>query len=540
VRILNTLRLHPLSQSSPLGSASRYLLRSIAAARTRLHFYELESRNLLLEEEEFLNSKRHTNFNMAASAPISKSIYIGPFVHSKSLSELEIQEHGAIGVDEDGIIRFVERNLQDGSLSNLIQQKGDDWTDAQIVEINGSGFFFPGFIDTHVHAPQHPNTGLFGKTTLLDWLQKYTFPMESSFKNVPLAHRVYQNFVSRTLSHGTTTAAYFATIHVPATNALADICLKRGQRALVGRVCMNSDLSPEYYRDESVESSYADSKASIDYIRSIDPKGEIVKPIITPRFAPSCTTDCLSAMGRLAKETDAHVQTHISENKGEIELVNELFPESKSYTDVYETHGLLTDKTILAHAVHLSDEERKLILERKSKISHCPASNTAITSGCAPIRSLLDEGHTIGLGTDVSGGNSPSILENVRQAIWVSRHLCIQTSSDSVKLSTEEALYLATRGGAAVVGMEEKVGGFEVGKEWDAQMISLGVVSEEGCQDGAFEEGPVDVFGWESWSDKVEKWVYSGDDRNTVAVWVKGRLVHRTSRYPGVMRDATP
>ena len=101
---------------------------------------------MLLEEEEFLNSKRHTNFNMAASAPISKSIYIGPFVHSKSLSELEIQEHGAIGVDEDGIIRFVERNLHDGSLSNLIQQKGDDWTDAQIVEINGSGFFFPGFI----------------------------------------------------------------------------------------------------------------------------------------------------------------------------------------------------------------------------------------------------------------------------------------------------------------------------------------------------------------------------------------------------------
>lgn len=342
---------------------------------------------------------------------------------------------------------------------------------------------------------------------------------------------MYTNFVSRTLSHGTTTAAYYATIHVPATNTLADICLERGQRALIGRVCMNSDLSPEYYRDASAEQSYLDSKSSIEYIRSIDPKGTIVKPIITPRFAPSCTPDCLSAMGRLAQETDTHIQTHISENKGEIDLVKSLFPDSEGYADVYDTHGLLTDKTILAHCVHLTPEERHLILARKSKISHCPASNTAITSGCAPIRSLLDEGHTIGLGTDISGGFSPSILENVRQAIWVSRHLCIQTSSDAVKLSTEEALYLATRGGAAVVGLQDTVGGFEVGKEWDAQMINLGSVGEFGSEAGAFEEGPVDVFGWESWQDRVEKWVYSGDDRNTVAVWVKGRLVHCTERY---------
>ncbi|KAI4959024.1 hypothetical protein J4E86_002744 [Alternaria arbusti] len=270
---------------------------------------------------------------MAASSPISNTVYVGPFVHSESLSTLEIQDRGAIFVDSSGMIRFVEKDIQEGDLPNIIQQKGDSWTDAKIVEIAGTGFFFPGFIDTHVHAPQHPNTGLFGKTTLLDWLQKYTFPMESSFSKLPLAHRVYQNFVSRTLSHGTTTAAYYATIHVPATNALADICLARGQRALVGRVCMNSDLSPEYYRDSSTETSYADSKASINYIRSIDPKGEIVKPIITPRFAPSCTPDCLTAMGRLAKETDTHVQTHISENKGEIELVKELFPDSKSYAD---------------------------------------------------------------------------------------------------------------------------------------------------------------------------------------------------------------
>lgn len=474
---------------------------------------------------------------MAASATMSKTIYLGAFVHSTSLTELEICENAAIGVDENGIIAFVEKTVQD---INSITSKYSNWDSASIVQIQGNGFFFPGFIDTHVHAPQHPNTGLFGKTTLLDWLQTYTFPMESSFSDLSRARRIYQNFVSRTLSNGTTTAAYYATIHVPATNLLADICLSRGQRAFIGRVCMNSDLSPDYYRDASVESSVADSLASIQHIRTIDPKGEIVQPIITPRFAPSCTSECLSAIGKLAHEQDTFIQTHISENKNEIALVAELFPDLKSYTDVYDTHKLLTPKTILAHAVHLTEEERKTILQRGSKISHCPASNTAITSGCAPIRTLLNEGHTIGLGTDISGGFHPSILDNVRQAAWVSRHLAFHTGNDADKLSTEEALYLATRGGAAVVGMEDKVGGFEVGKEWDAQMISLGEVSEQGCTDGEFAQGPVDVFGWESWQDRVEKWVYSGDDRNTVAVWVRGRLVHSTAKFGGVKGAGTP
>ncbi|EAT84500.2 hypothetical protein SNOG_08224 [Parastagonospora nodorum SN15] len=403
---------------------------------------------------------------MAASAPIQKTIYLGTFVHSKSLTELDIYEHAAIGVDENGIISFIEKDI--ANVQDIKSQK-PEWKNAKtIIPKYKNSFFFPGFIDTHTHAPQHPNTGLFGKTTLLDWLQTYTFPMEASFTDLDRARKIYSNFVSRTLSHGTTTAAYYATIHVPATNLLADICLKRGQRALVGRVCMDSDLSPSYYRDASVESSVADSSACISYIRSIDSAGEIVRPILTPRFAPSCTSECLRAIADVARETASFVQTHISENVGEIALVKEMFPQSTSYTDVYDTHGLLTPKTILAHAVHLSEEERRTIRSRGN----------------------------------VSGGFSPSILENVRQAIWVSRHLSLQTSQESDKLATEEALYLATRGGAKVVGLEDKVGGFEVGMEWDAQMVVLGEV-----QEGEVVEGQVDVFGWEKTGDKIEKWV---------------------------------
>ncbi|KAL5120616.1 hypothetical protein ACEQ8H_001364 [Pleosporales sp. CAS-2024a] len=469
---------------------------------------------------------------MAASTTVSKTIYIGAFVHCKSLAELDVCEKGAIGVDEHGTIQFVERrfsNVQD------VQGRHAEWAGAHIVTLKANnGFFFPGFVDTHTHAPQHPNTGLFGKTTLLDWLQKYTFPMESSFSDVARAKRIYANFVARTLAHGTTTCAYYATIHVAATNVLADTCLRRGQRALVGRVCMDSELSPADYRDGSVERSVADSAACIAHMRRIDPDGTLVRPVVTPRFAPACTPACLSAMGQLARDHDTFIQTHISENKDEIALVARLFPHSDSYAHVYDAHALLTPKTILAHAIHLSPAERALLLARGAKIAHCPASNTALTSGCCPVRDLLDQGHTVGLGTDVSGGFSPSILENVRHAIWVSRHLAYQTANDRNKLATEEALWLATRGGAHVLGLQQKVGAFEVGMDWDAQMICLPGVSagEQGEDD--LVDGQVDVFGWENWHELVEKWVYSGDDRNTVAVWVKGRLVHWTSGYGGV------
>ncbi|KAF1978616.1 guanine deaminase [Bimuria novae-zelandiae CBS 107.79] len=474
---------------------------------------------------------------MAASVPISKTIYLGAFAHCISLANLEICARGAIGVDEQGLIQFVEKEI---SSPSDVTTKHPSWASAQIVSVD-DGFFFPGFIDTHTHAPQHPNTGLFGKTTLLDWLETYTFPLEASFEDTRKAGRIYGNFVARTLSHGTTTCAYYATRHVEATNLLTEICLERGQRALVGRVCMDR-LSPEYYRDADIESAIRDSKACIDYARKVDEKGEIVRPVVTPRFAPSCTAPCLAELGKLAREEGAFVQTHISENTGECELVKEWFPESESYTHVYDEAALLTERTILAHAIHLSKEERRLIKERGSKISHCPASNTALTSGCCPVRELLDEGITVGLGTDVSGGVSPSILEEARHAIWTSRFVAmsapsapVATLNNAAKLSTAEALYLATRGGAAVVGLEEKIGGFDVGKEFDAQMIRLGSVPEAGDYEGTFGDegagGPVDIFGFESPEEKVEKWVYSGDDRNCAAVWVRGRLVHKTARY---------
>lgn len=389
--------------------------------------------------------------------------------------------------------------------------------------------------DTHIHASQFPNLGLFGRSTLLDWLQTYTFPTEARYSDLRYARMVYSQCIDRLLSNGTTTASYFTTIHVPATNLLADLALSKGQRAFVGRVCMDR-LGGEGYLDESSDQALKATRECMHHINKIDPRHELVDSIITPRFAPSCSGQLLAGLGELHKESGCRIQTHISENTDEVTLVKELFPESTSYADVYDRAGLLGPKTVLAHAIHLTDQEKALVAERKAKISHCPVSNTCLTSGVAPIKALMDAGIDIGLGTDVSGGYSTSILDAVRHAVLVSRHAAMQSGHDGAKLTTAEALYLATRGGAKVLGLHDKVGTFEVGMEWDAQLIHLGDDHNAGHNDNDTDErmsptGKVDIFGDEQWPDKINKWVYNGDDRNTIAVWVRGRLVHKTLNY---------
>lgn len=413
---------------------------------------------------------------------------------------------------------------------------------------DGVRFFFPGFVDTHIHASQYPNSGIFGKSTLLDWLNRYTFPLEASLgSDLSKARRVYARCVRRTLAHGTTAAAYFATTDVAATNLLAGICVERGQRALVGRVCMDDARTcPAWYRDESAAESVARTRACVDYARRLDPEGALVRPVVTPRFAPSCTRPAMRALGALAREGGGlHVQTHVSENEGECALVADMFPEETAsgagYAGVYDAFGLLTPRTILAHAVYLTEAEARLVAARGSGVSHCPCSNAALGSGAARVRWLLDRGVDVGLGTDVSGGYSSSVLEAARQASLVSRQVALgmrdagEAERERAKLSVEEVLFLATKGGAKLLGLEGRVGAFEVGMEWDAQMVCLGGVGDDGEDEGEgtaaeaeAEEvgGDVDVFGWETWEEVVAKWLYGGDDRNTRKVWVRGRLVH--------------
>ncbi|MCJ1463072.1 hypothetical protein MMC07_001677 [Pseudocyphellaria aurata] len=423
---------------------------------------------------------------------------------------------------------------------------------------------------THIHACQYPNSGIFGESTLLCWLEKYTFPLESSLYDPSKAKNVYSRCVAATLRHGTTTAAYYATRDAPSTNILAKICLEAGQRAFIGRCNMDSESNPETYRDASSTAAIKDTQKTITEIKRMDPDRTLICPIITPRYAPSCTSTLLAALGTLAHKESLPIQTHISENPDEIALVAKLFPDYDSYAAVYDGHRLLTPRTVLGHGVHLSPAERALIKQKGAKISHCPVSNSCISSGLCPVRQLLDEGIEVGLGTDVSGGYSPSVLAAAREAAIVSRLLSsVQRDSKPSKkphhitsdlpdnpfskippvpepsplhktnedhqrtrLTVEECLHLATVGGARCLGLEHKIGAFEVGMEWDAQLVHLSSTSlteEPSTTTGADhdEDNPATLWGRENWSEKMAKWMFCGDDRNTRSVWVRGRLVHQ-------------
>lgn len=350
---------------------------------------------------------------------------------------------------------------------------------------------------------------------------------------------------------------------------------------------MDSKMNPDYYRDASLESAINDTRATIEHIKNIDHSFELISPILTPRYAPSCSPGLLRSLGALAAEANLPIQTHIAENPSELALVAKLFPSHETYAAVYDDFGLLTPRTILAHAIHLSVGEQELIRKRGSRVSHCPVSNSCISSGICPVRDLLDQSIEVGLGTDISGGWSPSILVAAREAAMVSRVLAAferdfriderKRQNDETKkvdrsvrkdvkparphfepecseklrydefcerkkLSIEECLYLATAGGAKCLGLGSKIGRFDIGMEWDAQMIKLEDFSadfnenDHDVYDAEFNstagystkehEGPVELWGTEKWADKVAKWVYCGDDRNTRKVWVKGRLVH--------------
>jgi guanine deaminase len=483
---------------------------------------------------QFTNASQSSHLIMAP--PLNCSVYIGTFLHSTSLQNVDILEKKAIGVDEHGIIVFIEE--ADSSLGSRIKSshQWQDWTTITAPE-DSVNFWFPGFIgmktikpalslispllsthkllyslfpttqtgltthlltiqnpDSHIHASQYPNAGIFGKTTLISWLHKYTFPLESSLSSLSKARSVYTRCIQSTLRHGTTTAAYYATSDVAATSLLAELCHEAGQRAFIGRCAMDSTLQPDYYKDASASASLASTEASIAQINALDPSHKLITPIITPRFAPSCTEALLRALGDLAARTQLPVQTHISENENEIALVKELFPKHASYTDVYAATGILTPRTVLAHACHLSAAEMQLIAASGAAIAHCPASNSYLGSGLCPVRELLDAGIPVGLGTDVSGGYSPSVLVAAREAGGVSR---VRTSpgvarpggpadADRLKLSVEETLFLATRGGSRCLGLQDKVGGFEVGMVWDAQFVDLGALVSSGGsgQDG--------------------------------------------------------
>ncbi|NXW24772.1 GUAD deaminase, partial [Circaetus pectoralis] len=378
-------------------------------------------------------------------------VFRGTFVHSSRSAPMEILHEHLLGVDDSGTIVFLEQSDQQEQLAKKWGFKTSD-----IRELSNYEFFMPGMVDTHIHAPQYSFTGTRVDLPLLQWLTTYTFPTEAKYKDSDFAEEVYTRVVRRTLKNGTTTACYFATIYTDTSLLLAEILDKFGQRAFVGKVCMDvNDSVPQY------------KEITADSVRET----ERVQPIITPRFGPSCTEDLLHALGNLAQAHDLHVQSHISENEEEIKVVENMFPAYQNYTELYDKNKLLTSKTVMAHACHLSEEELKLFSLRGAAISHCPSSNFSLCSGILNVQMVLKHNVKLGLGTDVAGGYSASMLDAIRKTMIASNSLEINKVNET-GLTLKEAFQLATLGGSQALGLDDMIGNFEVGKEFDALLIN--------------------------------------------------------------------
>lgn len=327
----------------------------------------------------------------------------------------------------------------------------------------GDAIILPGFIDLHLHAPQYPFAGLGMDMELLPWLQHYAFVEESKYSDLDYALTAYTYFVDALKTSATTRAVIFGTLHVPATLLLMDLLEKSGLHAYVGKVNMDQHSPPSLC--ETAETSL---EATKDWLTQCTHPS--IKPILTPRFIPSCTPSLLEQLGELAKTSGLPIQSHLSENKAEVIWVHELHPHTTCYGHAYEQYGLFGNHspTIMAHCVHPIDTEMDLMEASGIYVAHCPQSNINLSSGIAPIRKMLDRHFRVGLGTDIAGGASLSLFRAMCDAIQVSKLYHVLVDSSASPLTVPEVFYMATKGGGDFFG---NVGHFEAGACFDAIIL---------------------------------------------------------------------
>ena len=391
------------------------------------------------------------------------------------------REYLYMAVDDDGRI---------AALSNERPSVG-----GELIDYSGS-LILPGFIDTHIHLPQLHERAMISDS-LLEWLERYIFPAEEKFTDPDFAREVSREFFGSLLRNGTTTAVVFSSSHREATEIAFEEAMKSGMRAVIGQVLMDMNGPEELLT--TPERAVEDIKAVASRWHGFD--GRLFYAV-TPRFAVSCTMELMRAAAEVAREMDLYVQTHLSEQVGEIEEVMRLFPEAESYTDVYLKAGLLGERTIVAHAIHLSDRERKILAETGTKIAHCPSSNFFLHSCVMDLKAQEKAGLTVSLGSDVGAGPFLSMLEVLRDAYYAN------------VISPFKAFHLLTMGGARALGMEDRIGSFEVGKEADFVVINpepLAGVDEN-----------LEVL--------LSRLMILGDERNVVATYVRGKELWSSGR----------
>ena len=414
----------------------------------------------------------------------------GSFIYSIDKDNIEIKENQYL-------------LIRDGKSEEFYKEIPSRLKNIQIEDY-GDNIIIPGLIDLHIHAPQYAFRGMGMDMQLLDWLNTYAFKEEGKYRDLEYAKKQYSKFVSDVKNSATTRLSIFATLHKDATIMLMDMLEEAGIKAYVGKVNMDRN-SPEFLTEDTLKSK----EDTIEWLEDTIDRYKNIKPILTPRFIPSCTDNLMEEIKQINNIYNIPVQSHLSENKSEIEWVAELHPDTKNYAEAYDKYNLFgkNNKTIMAHCVHCPDDELELIKQNNVVVAHCPQSNANLTSGIAPIKNMLSMGINVGLGSDIAAGSSLSIFRAMSDAVQVSKLRESLTGQKNQTLTLTEVFYLGTKGGGKFFG---DVGSFEKGYEFDAVVLN----------DKSFGDNSDFTL-----KERLERIIYLSDDRNIVAKYVAGNKI---------------
>jgi guanine deaminase len=381
-----------MTSTTPSSSTLQWIFRGNLVVPTRNPF---DNNRTPTEEEEEVNS--------------DDCQWLGP--------GLQLLLDWILTVDANGTIQHLQAASSPTARVWLAQLLENLPPDCVYISLGPHEFLCPGFVDLHIHAPQYTFAGTGTDCSLFDWLETYSYPAETRLQDLELAENVYRKVVQRTLSTGTTTAVYFATLHLAPCQVLVDVAVDYGQRALVGKVSMDRH-SPDNYC-QSLATNLRETEALIDYVHQKVGKAELststnarlplVLPLVTPRFLPTCSHALLQGLGALVQKHNCHVTTHISQSEGQVAWSRRLDgDQGRTDAAVLNAHHLLTDKCILAHGLCLTTKDWDLLKDHGSALAHCPMSNFFFGGTALRTRRLLERGNLVGLATDVAGGYPPS------------------------------------------------------------------------------------------------------------------------------------
>ncbi len=405
---------------------------------------------------------------------------------------------------DDGVLLVEDGRVAAlGSAADLLPQLEADWA---LTDYRGR-LIVPGFVDTHVHYPQTEIIASYGEK-LLQWLNRYTFPAERRFADPAHARAIAEVFLDELLRNGTTTALVLGTVHRQSIDAFFEASAARKLRMLAGKVLMDRHAPDDLC--DTPQSAYADSKALIERWHGQDRLGYA----ITPRFAITSSDAQLEQAGRLAREhPEVFVHTHVAENHDEVAWVAELFPWSRSYLDVYDRYGLLRERAVYAHCLHLDEADRRRMGATGASMAFCPTSNLFLGSGLFDLQAADAAGVRVGLATDIGGGTSFSQLRTLSEGYKV-----LQLNGQ--RLSPLRALYLATLGGARALYLDDRIGNFLPGKEADFVVLDPDAIPLLSRR----------LSGVTDLAERVFALIMLGDDRAVQATHVLGQCLHQRDR----------